>query len=177
MTLQELTYRNAGLSDLPEIVRLVNSAYRGESSRSGWTTEADLLDGQRTDMNEVEKLISNPGSLILLAELQGMLMGTVHLLHEGDAANIGMLVIRPDLQGRGYGKKLLETAEQTVIGDWGVSKLRMYVISLRTELMAFYRRRGYMQTGSFMPFPMDIRFGIPKTDGLRLALLEKCIIL
>ena len=65
--LPEIRFRRATLADVPRVVALVERAYRGEVSRKGWTTEADLLDGQRTDPAEVEGLVSGPRSHLLLA--------------------------------------------------------------------------------------------------------------
>lgn len=177
MIQEKLLFRKAQFADIPEIVQLVNSAYRGDSSRSGWTTEADLLSGQRTDLDEVKMLISNPDSLILLAEMQNGLVGTAHLKRVHESASIGMLVIRPGLQGCGLGKQLLAVAEETAISHWRINMLCMHVISLRTELIEFYLRRGYQQTGKYMPFPQDVRYGIPQVRDLQLELLEKCVVL
>jgi ribosomal protein S18 acetylase RimI-like enzyme len=166
-------FRFAELADTGSIVTLINSAYRGDSSRAGWTTEADLLDGQRTDREEVRLLVEQEGSLILLALLGDELIGTVHVQRDGRAAQIGMLVIRPGMQGMGLGRQLLQAAEQIAIKKWQVKSLQMHVISLRHELIAFYRRQGYRQTGNFKPFPQDVRYGIPKVPDLQLELLEK----
>lgn len=168
-------FRFAELADSGGIVTLVNSAYRGDSSRAGWTTEADLLDGQRTDADEVSLLVGKEGSLILLALLGDELIGTVHVQRDGRAAHIGMLVIKPGRQGQGLGKKLLQAAEATAIKMWRAGSLLMHVITLRHELIAFYRRRGFRQTGKFKPFPQEVRYGTPRVPDLRLELLEKML--
>ena len=168
-----LVFRKATLVDVTQIVTLVNSAYRGETSRAGWTTEAEVLDGQRTDADEVSDLISAENSLILLYLMDGKIIGTVHLRHDNGAAYLGMLVIKPGFQGQGTGKKLMQSAEETAIKMWGVGKVLMTVITLRTELIAFYERRGYRRTGIFKDFPKDEKFGIPKVHDLQIELLEK----
>lgn len=168
-----LFFRSATIADVPQIVALVNAAYRGESSRAGWTTEADLLDGQRTDAEEMSSLIAAGGSIILLSFNGEELIGSVHLHHAHHAAHMGMLVIRPDLQDDGLGKKLIGEAEAAAIKMWGVNRMLMYVLTLRHELIAFYERRGYRRTGKLKAFPDDVRFGIPKVRGLQLELLEK----
>ena len=170
---QELTFHRASLEDVERIVALVNSAYRGDGSRKGWTTEADLLDGQRTDAGEVGELIASGHSIMLLCMKGGELIGSVHLQHGKRVAFMGMLVIKPGLQGLGTGKKFMLAAEEAAIKMWGVDKMLMYVISLRNELIAFYERRGYRRTGKFKPFPDEIRFGIPRVKGLKIELLEK----
>lgn len=170
-----LTFRPAVMADVEYIVALVNSAYRGESSRAGWTTEADLLAGQRTDANEVSSLISSDDSMILLCQSGEEIIGTVHLQRGKNVASMGMLVIRPDLQGHGLGKKLMQAAEAATIKMWGVAKMLMYVVTLRHELIAFYERRGYRRTGKLKAFPKEVRFGIPKVAGLEIELMEKTL--
>jgi ribosomal protein S18 acetylase RimI-like enzyme len=174
-----LTYRPAVMEDVEHIVALVNGAYRGESSRAGWTTEADLLDGRRTDADEVRSLIvpedSIGDSIMLLCFNGEELIGTVHLQHAHHAAHMGMLVIKPGLQAQGLGKKLIQAAEATAIKMWDVDKMLMYVITVRQELIAFYERRGYHRTGEIKEFPQDIRFGIQKVSGLEMELLEKTL--
>ncbi|TXT21830.1 MAG: GCN5-related N-acetyltransferase [Gallionellaceae bacterium] len=170
-----LTFRRAVAADVEGIVALVNSAYRGESSRAGWTTEADLLDGQRTDTEEISRLLGAGDSVILLCLLGGEIAGSVHLEKAGaTTAYMGMLVIRPMLQGRGIGKWLMETAERFARTGWGASRMQMQVISLRHELIAYYRRRGYRPTGGIRPFPAtDPKFGLPRVGGLMFEVLEK----
>ena len=174
-----LTYRPALVADVEQIVALVNSAYRGESSRAGWTTEADLLGGQRTDADEVRSLIapaeSADDTLMLLFFYNGELTGTVHLQHAHDAAHMSMLVIKPVMQGQGLGKKLIQAAEVTGIKMWDVHKMLMHVITLRHELIAFYERRGYRRTGKLKAFPSELRFGISKVAGLEIELMEKVL--
>jgi len=170
----ELHFRRAELRDTGAIVALVNSAYRGEYSRAGWTTEADLLDGQRTDAEEIAELIGRPQSVMLLCFANDRLIGCVHLERIAeDTPYFGMFSVEPTLQGRGVGKRFLQEAERTARAMWGVRKLRMTVISRRHELIAFYERRGFRRTGEREPFPRDVRFGIPKVDDLEFEVLEK----
>jgi ribosomal protein S18 acetylase RimI-like enzyme len=172
-TLSPFTFRPARTDEAEMLVGLVNSAYRGDSSRVGWTTEADLLDGQRTDANELRELIQTEGSMLLLCLQDEKIVGSVNLQKDGDAAYLGMLVIRPDLQGSGLGKQLMQAAEAVVQQQWSVHKMQMTVITLRAELLAFYERRGYQRTGIIKPFPTDVRFGIPRIEGLQFEVLEK----
>lgn len=155
------------------IAALVNSAYRGESSRAGWTTEADLLDGQRTDEQEVQSLIQDDRSMILLCQQGDEIIGSVLLQKQDDAAYLGMFVVRPELQGNGIGKQFLKTAELSAQQHWGSRKIVMSVITLRPELIAFYERRGYRRTGEVLPFPDDLAAGIPRVEDLKFEMLEK----
>jgi len=168
-------FRRAITTDAEAIAALVNSAYRGDSSRAGWTTEADLLGGQRTDAEEITQLVAREGSVLLLCLREGELVGSVHVERVDDVtAYLGMLVIRPVLQGQGLGCSLMEEAERFARAEWGVARMQMQVITLRSELIAWYERRGYRRTGEFRPFPAtDPRFGLPRVAGLRFEVLEK----
>jgi len=168
------TFRLATPADVAAIVPLVESAYRGDVSRKGWTTEADLLDGQRTDPVGVAELITKPGSCMLLAERDGALLACANLEKRGDAGYFGMFSVRPDLQGAGIGSATLAEAERIARDDWHCGEMHMTVISVRDELIAWYERRGYKRTGIYSPFPYgDARFGLPKRDDLRFELLVK----
>lgn len=171
-----LTFRKAQPTDAESIAALVNSAYRGEYSKQGWTTEAELLDGSRTDAQEVQQLISQSGSIILLCLQGSKILGSVHIEHAGDHADLGMFVVEPGLQGQGVGKRLLALAEKTAQQEWAATRMVMHVITLRHELIAFYQRRGYRRTGVLKPFPVDPEVWMPKVSGLQLEVLEKDLI-
>ena len=171
-----LSFRYAVGADVETIVALVNSAYRGESSRAGWTTEADLLDGQRTDAKEIAELIGADDSRILLCLRGNKIIGSVHLARtDAITAYMGMLVIRPVLQGRGMGRRFMLHAESAARAEWGVARMQIQVISLRYELIAYYERLGYRRTGGIRPFPTDPRYGIPRITGLQFVVLEKVL--
>jgi len=177
--IDSFAFRIATAADIDAIVALVNSAYRGDSSRAGWTTEADILGGQRTDAGEISRLVSEDDSAIMLCMRDGELIGSVHM-ERVDAANayMGMLVIKPVLQGQGLGHRFMTEAERFASTKWGASRMRMrmQVISLRNELIAYYERRGYRRTGETLPFPAsDPRFGLPKVEGLMFEVLEKLL--
>ncbi|MDN3292879.1 GNAT family N-acetyltransferase [Streptomyces ficellus] len=179
MDTAELTYRDATEADIPALVALIESAYRGESSRAGWTTEADILQGQRTDPDGVREVIASSGSRLLVVERGGEAGGgepiaCCQLEHRGDAAYFGMFAVRPGLQGGGVGRRVLAEAERYVTAEWGVREMHMTVISVRDDLIAWYERRGYRRTGVMTPFPYgDERFGLPQRDDLRFELLVK----
>ncbi|MBP2437712.1 GNAT family N-acetyltransferase [Microbacterium amylolyticum] len=170
----ELTFRTAEPSDVPEIVRLVESAYRGEASRAGWTTEADLLAGQRTDPEQVDEMLIAEGSVVFLAERGGTIVACCHLENRDDHVYIGMFAVSPPAQGAGYGRTVLAAAEDFARAEWGANEARMTVIIQRIELIAWYERRGYAKTGHTSPFPYgDDRFGIPQHDDLAFETLVK----
>ena len=171
-----LSFRRATLDDVSALHRLVESAYRGEASRAGWTTEADFLDGQRTDADELTALVRGPATRLLLAHREGELVGCVLLREEPSCAYLGMLSVRPDLQSAGVGRELLEEAERVTREDLGRTQLRMRVISRRDTLIAWYERRGYALTGAREPFPYEEpRAGKPKRDDLDFVVLQKSL--
>jgi ribosomal protein S18 acetylase RimI-like enzyme len=168
------TFRFATPDDVAAIVALVESAYRGDASRQGWTTEADLLEGQRTDAASVGDLIGKPGSCILLGERAGEMLACANIEKRGDAGYFGMFSVRPDLQGRGIGRAILGEAERIAGSDWNCREMQMTVISVRDDLIPWYERQGYRRTGRYSPFPYgDERYGIPKRDDLRFETLVK----
>ncbi|WP_426362636.1 GNAT family N-acetyltransferase [Streptomyces sp. E-08] len=169
-----ISYREAVLDDVPVLVPLVESAYRGDASRGGWTTEADILQGQRTDPEGVAAVITAPGSRLLVVERDGELVACCQLEHRGEAAYFGMFAVRPELQGAGLGKQIIAEAERRVRELWDAREMHMTVISVREELIAWYERRGYRRTGRTTPFPYgDERFGLPQRDDLEFELLIK----
>lgn len=172
-------FRNATHADTDALVSLVESAYRGDASKQGWTTEADMLDGRRTGADDIDACISRADSRILLAERAlpdggCELLACAHVAVEDGAGYFGMFSVRPNLQGSGIGKALLAEAERVAREEWRLPAMRMTVIDIRDELIAFYERRGYHRTGIKKAFPYgDERFGIPKRDDLRFEVLEK----
>lgn len=169
-----LHFRPATLTDVPAIVALVESAYRGDSGRRGWTTESDLLDGQRTDAAGVAALLDQPHGMLLLAERNGALVASCHIERRGDSGYFGMFAVDPLQQGSGLGKAVLAEAERVAHARWQCHAMHMAVIVQRAELIAFYERRGYRRTGEYQPFPYgDERFGIPRRDDLRFEVLRK----
>jgi ribosomal protein S18 acetylase RimI-like enzyme len=168
-----LTFRLAKTTDVPQIVTLVNSAYRGESSRAGWTTEAELLDGVRTHDDEIAGLIDMPRSLILVGLIDEEIIASMHLQLVSDAAFLGMFAVKPTGQANGVGKAMMAEAETVVKREWSAKKILMDVISVRVELIAFYERRGYSRTGKINDFPVSKDLWTPKAKDLMLARMEK----
>ena len=163
--------------DLPAIAAFVNAAYRGDSSRRGWTTEADYLDGQRTDEAWLrdELAAKSEAMLLMLRDApDGPLLGCVWLEPDGpDAWYLGMFTIRPELQNCGLGRRLLAEAE-AVVRERGATRMRLGVLNVRDVLIGWYVRRGYAPTGDTHPFPYgDSRFGLPNRDDLCFTMFEK----
>ena len=172
-----LTFRRATLADSAQILALVTSAYRGEDSRQGWTTEADLISGERIDAELLAHDIRRPDSVVLLAERGADLIGCAHLARtQPGQAYLGMFAVRPTGQNRGDGSAILAAAEGFAAQEWSTRLMTMTVLDARAELLAFYERRGYRRTGTYTPFPYgDARYGVPHRADLRLEVLEKAV--
>jgi GNAT superfamily N-acetyltransferase len=165
------TFRWARASDLPAIVKLVNAANSGDGGTAGWTHELDLFHGERTDIAEIRRLFAARGALFLLCIERGEIGGCAHLKANGAAAYMGLLSVRPTLQGRGIGSQLIAESERTVRDEMGYTKLRISVItSHRPELTVFYQRRGFVLTGEAKEFE---RRQAARIEGLRLEWMEK----
>ncbi|MFC7379573.1 GNAT family N-acetyltransferase [Brevundimonas sp. GCM10030266] len=173
----EPTIRDAIVSDIPSLHALVESAYRGEASRAGWTTEADLLDGQRTDAEDLASILSDPEQGMLTAWNGDALVGCILIARRGEGIGyFGMLSVSPLLQNAGLGRKLVRIAEQTMADRFGALRVRISVIPQRDTLIAWYERLGYVATGEALPFPYgDRRFGLPKREDLSFIVMEKTL--
>jgi GNAT superfamily N-acetyltransferase len=160
--------------DLPALHALIERAYRGDTARAGWTHEADLLGGQRTDLDALTAMLADPEQRLLAARGTAGLVGCVALRRVApDRCYLGLLTVEPTLQAAGLGRRLLAEAEAAA-RDWGSRTVEITVIARRRELVGWYERRGYRLTGERRPFPMeDPRFGLPKTGDLEFVVLEK----
>jgi ribosomal protein S18 acetylase RimI-like enzyme len=171
------TIRPAARPDLPALHALIESAYRGDTARKGWTHEADLLDGQRTDIEMLGAVIDDPDQRILLAVDGATIIGCVEIARkEHGKAYLGLLSVDPLRQASGLGKHLIAAAEHAAATSFGAQLIEMTVIRQRSELIEYYERRGYSLTGEERPFPIgDERFGLPKTSDLAFVVLAKNI--
>ena len=162
----------ADQADVPALNALINSAYRGESSKQGWTTEADLLGGVRSDEDMLRAMLKDPRTIFLKYVENDEIIGCVRLETHGKRLYIAMLTVSPRLQGGGIGKKLLKASEEEGLRQHCTSTY-MTVISIRSELVAWYERHGYMRTGESKPFVVEHpRYGVSKVP-LELIVLEK----
>lgn len=163
-------------ADLPALHALIESAYRGDSARVGWSHEADLLDGQRTDLGSLEAMLRDRAQHLLVFRDNDRLRACVALTDKGHGlAYLGMLTVDPKRQAGGLGKLILAAAEDHAAA-FGARRVEMTVIAQRRELVAWYERRGYSLTGERRPFPAsDPRFGLPRRDDLEFVVLEKAL--
>jgi GNAT superfamily N-acetyltransferase len=181
--MSSLSFGFARPDDIDEVVALVQSAYRGEHSRRGWTTEAELIDGQRIDAAMLTEVLETPGTVVLVARSGNRLVACCEIHrtdvpspHSPTTATFGMFAVDPDHQDAGIGSQVLAEAERIAAGDWGLQSMQLTVIDVRRELISWYQRRGYEPTGETRPFPHgDERFGLPRRDDLRFMVMEKSL--
>ena len=167
--MSEIAFRAATLDDVAVLHPLIERAYRGETAKAGWTHEAELLFDTRTSIEELSALIADPDRVILLAHRDDDLIGCVQVARAGDDRTyLGMLTVEPSLQASGLGRRLLIAAETEAVSRFGARRMEMTVIHRRTELIAWYERRGYAATGETRPFPVD-----PPRSELEFVVLEK----
>ena len=161
--------------DLSALHALIESAYRGDSARAGWSHEADLLDGQRTDLAALEDILCDAAQHMLVLRDNEVLRACVMLTDKGEGlAYLGMLTVDPRRQSAGLGRMILAAAEDHAAAQFGARRVEMTVIAQRDELIAWYERRGYARTGERRPFPAhDPRFGLPRRGDLEFVVLEK----
>ena len=171
----EMVFRDATVADIPALHRLIESAYRGEASRAGWTTEADLLAGQRTDPDDLASILADPAQAMLTAWRDDELLGCVLIADRSHGTGyFGMLSVVPTLQGGGLGRRLVDTAHAELVRRFGGRRVRISVFPQRESLIAWYRRLGYAPTGETLPFPYDDpRFGLPLRDDLHFIVMER----
>lgn len=164
-----IAIRPAVADDLPLLHPVIERAYRGIYARIGWTHEADLVTGPRTDIDTLTRLLDGDSRLLVALDGDTML-GCVNIADRGDGlAYLGLLCVDPELQTRGVGKQLMAAAEATARDTFAANRIEMTVIDRRTELIAWYIRQGYLPTGEARPFPIEL------DPPLAMTVLEKRI--
>jgi len=178
----KLIYRVATETDAESITTLINSSYFGEESNQGWTNVNEMMTGKRTNTTSVLDMIADGNNIFLIffGETDQVLKGCISLTNQPElkSAYVGMFAVRPDLQARGYGKFILSTAENYVVDKWNVDDMKLNVIMQKPELVAFYTRRDYADTGLREPFPIPqgnkATFRLLRFD-LQVGTMSKCV--
>ena len=172
MLADNFDFRLATAADAVQVHALIERAYRGAVAATGWTNESDLLEGPRSTLSEVNGIIADPQSRFVLAVANGELIATALIRKVEDGAYFGMFAVDPKLQQAGIGKMHIARCEADARRLWNAQFLRLTVISLRDELIAWYERRGFERTGKREPFPFDEAPGALRTD-FDLVVLQK----
>lgn len=168
---RDLSIRPAGHDDLVELHALIERAYRGDDAKAGWTHEADIIrEGQRTSHDILAASIDDDNERLLVAIGHGRIVGCVQVSDRGHGmAYLGLLTVDPQLQAGGLGKRLIDAAERIAVAAFEAHAIEMTVIEQRTELIAYYQRRGYRLTGEYRAFPVAL------DPPLRMVVLEKSL--
>lgn len=170
----ELHISTSTPEDVPLLEKLINSAYRGEESKKGWTTEANLLEGKRIDADGIEKMMTGADAVILkCCNNDNDLVGCVYLKKNDNKMYLGMLTVSPVLQASGIGKKILNAAEEYA-AQQKCNLIQMRVISVRHELIAWYQKHGYSKTGETIPYVPGPGLSTPK-QPLEFIVMKKII--
>jgi N-acetylglutamate synthase-like GNAT family acetyltransferase len=143
-----LRLRIAEAADGEAITRLINAAFQ---------VERYFLGADRIALEEIRARLTR--GKFILAEEDGQLTGCVYVEPGGERAYLGLLSVKPSLQGTGRGKQLMDAAEDHCRAA-GCRFLDLRVVNLRTELPPFYQKLGYVETGS-MPFPEEVQTIMP----------------
>jgi GNAT superfamily N-acetyltransferase len=179
-------FRLARPDDVDRLVDLIRAAYRGETSRAGWTSEAALVAGDRISAEQVRGMIDEPGSIFLVVDQGGAgsdgvagaggLTGCCRVADLGGGlARFGTFAVWPSAQGGGVGRRLMAEADRRAVETFGAARMEITVLAQQEKLLAWYERRGYRRTGQTRPFPADERFARPLRDGLYFAVMEKSL--
>ena len=168
---QTMQIRLATIADIPTLHPVIESAYRGDAARAGWTFESDILDGPpRTDPARLAAIVNSPDDRLLIALLEDAPIGCVQITDCGaGTAYLGLLCIDPQRQAAGLGRQLIDAAETLARDDFATTTMEMTVIDRRVELISYYQRRGYALTGEARPFP------IPFDPPLSMVVLAKAL--
>jgi ribosomal protein S18 acetylase RimI-like enzyme len=167
-------FRLAVPADATRLVALIQSAYRGEASRDGWTSEADLVDGDRIDLAGVRHIIAAPKSMMIVLEEGGGLAACCAIEDCGEGlAYFGTFAVSPTAQGHGIGRRAMAEAQRRAVREFGASTMEITVLAQQTALLAWYERLGFRVTGEQRPFPADPAFARPLVDGLHFVVLTK----
>jgi GNAT superfamily N-acetyltransferase len=178
--MKDIEIQRAHAGHIEGVVGLMQRAYRGEESRQGWTSEADLIDGDRTSPSEIAAILDDPNQILLVATSPSSgLIGCAVISRIdpslGGASSttclFGKFAVEPKAQGGGLGKILLAAAEAAASTEFHAQTMQMTVVEQRHELIAFYKRRGYFATGNRV-LMADIHEDASMTKGHDLVLLE-----
>ncbi|MBX9772357.1 MAG: GNAT family N-acetyltransferase [Candidatus Obscuribacterales bacterium] len=177
----QIHIRRAGQSDVSELVNIIQFAYRGGKTTGSWTNEYSLVKGPRITIEQLHEVLTKNNQALIVAELEEngttVLAGCIRIDKLADSqAYFGMLAIDPDLQSKGVGRALFAAAEECAVKDFDCRGVRMSVLSPRAELIAWYKRLGYVENGEIEPF-LDPSTGVtPLVENLYFRVLVKNLV-
>ncbi|WP_198079277.1 GNAT family N-acetyltransferase [Acinetobacter calcoaceticus] len=168
-----LNFRLAQFDDIPQLVDLINKSYREQQGRS-WTTELEFVKGQRITEHQLEEQLQLSNSTLLVGETNSSkIVACIGLTFENNQVEVGTFCTDPHVQNMRVGRSVLEYAEQYALkqAPYLVNAV-MHVLDVRSELIAYYERRGYAKTGNEQPYPVEANVGVP-TVPIKLIEMKK----
>lgn len=175
----KFTIQDAQSKDISAIENLIEAGYRKDEARLGWTHETDILSGDRLSDGEIAKTLEDKNSKMFVAidSNNHEVIGVICVTKDNDWIEFGKFSVRPNLQGSGIGRKLITHVENFVSEIWGEKKLKLSVISRRTELVDFYLRCGFIDTGHRIDFLKVHPYVILKkgVENLEVIIMEKSL--
>jgi len=161
--MNNLIFRLAQFADIPQLVDLINKSYREQQGRS-WTTELEFVKGQRITEFQLKEQLQCANSTLLVAETEfSKIVACVGLTFENIQVEIGTFCTDPQVQNMRVGRSVLEYAEQYALKeDPHLTNAVMHVLNVRSELIAYYERRGYVKTDNEQPYPVEVNVGVPR---------------
>ncbi|KAJ5542599.1 hypothetical protein N7535_005021 [Penicillium sp. DV-2018c] len=153
----KLTFHPATEADASQLQQLIECAFRAVDSREGWTDDLGLSSSFRIDLQEVLAMINKPDIVMLMATNdEKKLVGSIGTAkRDANHARLFMLAVDPSQQHSGIGRQVLAYAEDYCRQTWGVSTLCLNALSNRLQLITWYSRHGYEETGETSPFPRE----------------------
>ena len=175
--MNDIIFRPAIVSDISDIEILIENCYRGKESTNGWTSEYALLEDKRLELGEVAREMASPNHKFFVAIKDSKIIGVINVFRDNDWVEFGKYAVNPNFQGQGIGRQLINQVEEFVKNDWNVAKLTLCVISIRKELIEFYKRCGFEFTGEEINFLKAHPSAKPKEgiDNLSLLVMNKTL--
>lgn len=169
--------REAIHSDIPVIEELIENGYRNDVAKQGWTHETDLLVGARLQVGEIETCLNDSNQKFFIACEGDKQVGVICVFRDKDWIEFGKIAVDPNCQGKGIGKILIAKVEEFVRDKWQANNLKLCVLTVRTELIDFYRRLGFEATGEIIDFVKIHPYVVLKdgVDDLFIQVMEKQI--
>jgi ribosomal protein S18 acetylase RimI-like enzyme len=125
--------RPAQPADIPALCTLINAAFAIET----------FLEGTRTDPQRLAAMLAT-GTILLLEDPEGAPAASIYTELRGQAGYVGMLAVSPARQSGALGRRMIHAAEDHLRRQ-GCSHIEITVLSLRPELLAPYRRYGFVE--------------------------------
>lgn len=166
--------RLATIDDAPQVQQLVQAAFRAPDGREGWTADMELGNRFRIEVEQVAATITRADGVVLMTTVAGNLVASVEVVKRSDGhARLSMLSVDQRYQSNGLGRQVLEYAEDYCRRTWSATAMELNALSTRQNLISWYQRRGYRETGETSPFPREEFSDLDLPEDLCFVEMEK----